>query len=413
MPSSWSGSEPNSEEVGDLRPEHVEAVFRGLLGRAATEGDVAFWMQAGSLRVFLDGVLESEEYARRRAKQDAGPELEAEAAVLSFLNCWIDDDWERFSRPLGEISPDGVAIVGAGGHLFIYGGTNDNVAVQRGEVQMSSSWMGEWQVIVEQRLEAARDAGRRLVGLVVPEKIAVYADRFPQDVTPHGPRPVLRLLEEAGLPLVYPQAALCDRRKDAETYLRTDSHLTTGGNLLLAQATMTALGVSTTLLPQVRDAATAYLAAGDLGSHFDPPMLEVMRPMAAASEASIVFDNWAEISAHGGHIGTMRVFRRDDAPDQRTVVVFGDSYSFGDDAYQGLSWFLAQVFREVHFVWAPFGWDPAYLDGVAADLVVCQTAERFIGRVPMASVDVRSMAQETISRRRALTEERIFSDRKV
>jgi alginate O-acetyltransferase complex protein AlgJ len=103
------------------------------------------------------------------------------------------------------------------------------------------------------------------------------------------------------------------------------------------------------------------------------------------------------------------VFRNDDASDQRKVVVFGDSYGFGDDAYQGLSWFLAQVFCEVHFVWVPCGWDPDYVDSVGAELVVCQTAERFIGRVPQVSVDVRSLAQETTSRHRALTEERIFS----
>ncbi len=155
----------------------------------------------------------------------------------------------------------------------------------------------------------------------------------------------------------------------------------------------------------------SYLAAGDLGRHFDPPIVEVIRSTAGVSRATVVSDNWAEISGVGGHIGTMRVFRRNDSPDDRTVVVFGDSYSFGDDVYQGLSWFLAQVFREAHFVWVPFGWDPEYLTSVGADLVVCQTAERFIGRVPMASVNVRSLAHETIDRRRALTEERIFGDR--
>ena len=135
-----------------------------------------------------------------------------------------------------------------------------------------------------------------------------------------------------------------------------------------------------------------------------------MEPLASASCATIASDNWAEISGVGGHIGTTRVFRRDDAPDPRTAVIFGDSYAFGDDAYQGLSWFMAQVFREVHFVWAPFGWDPDYLDSVGAELVVCQTAERFIGLTPKPSIDVRSLAQRTLSQRRALTEEHIFAD---
>lgn len=132
--------------------------------------------------------------------------------------------------------------------------------------------------------------------------------------------------------------------------------------------------------------------------------------MVKPSEATIVFDNSAYLVSVGAHLGTIRVFRNDRAQDKRTVVVFGDSYSFGEDGYPGLSWFLARAFREVHFVWVPFGWDPDYLDSANADLVVCQMAERFVVRVPRIKVDVRSMAEETINQRVARTGEHIFSD---
>jgi alginate O-acetyltransferase complex protein AlgJ len=221
---------------------------------------------------------------------------------------------------------------------------------------------------------------------------------------------VLRLLDEGTLPLVYPIEALRDARNGGDTYLLVNSHLTPRGNRILAEATVSELGVSPALLPDAKDTAAPHLGTGDLGQHFDPPLLEVVRPMAGASRATVVSDNRAEVARVGGHIGTMSVFRREDAPDERTVVVFGDSYGFGDSGYQGLSWWLAQIFREVHFVWVPFGWDPEYLDSVNAGVVVCETAERFLGRVPRLGVDVRSLAQETIARRRAVTEERIFRD---
>ncbi len=406
MSSPGSTDAPACGATGDLRPEDISAVFRSCLGRVATPGDIAVWMQSGSLRAFMDGVLGSEEYRQREARLGD----EQSRARTAFLNCWIPD-WQRFTRPVGEVSPDGVAIVGERGHLFIYGGTNNNVVSHRGELEMPSRWMDSWRELVGDRLAHARRSERGTVFLVVPEKLAVYPDLFPQDLTARGPRPVLALLEEAGLPLIYPQGALRTARNDDDTYLRTDSHLTIRGNLLLAAATMGALGLPTTLPEDLSYSPAPYLAAGDLGQHFDPHVLEVMTPTDQASRAALVSDNWAQITALGGHIGTTRVYRHDDAPDQRTIVVFGDSYSFGDEAYQGLSWFLAQVFREVHFVWAPFGWDPDYLDSVAADLVVCQTAERFIGRVPRPSVDVRSLVQETLSRHRPLTEERIFRDR--
>jgi hypothetical protein len=407
MSPSVSKREPADTAGGDLRREDIETVFREFLGRVATSGDVAQWMQIGSLRAFLDGVLASVEYAERMTKRKMGEEAQARG---SFLNCWIEG-WERFTRPTGDVSPDGVVIVGKSGHLFIYGGSNDNVAMYRGEVEMAADWLGEWRTLVAKRRDHAQDAGRRLAFLVVPEKLAVCADCYPQDLTARGPRPVLRLLDEGALPLVYPIEALCDARSVGKTYLLTDSHLTPRGNRILAEATVSDLGVSPAFLPEVEDTPTPHLGAGDLGHHFDPPLLEIMRPMADASRAAVVSDNWAEISRVGGHIGTIRVFRREDAPDERTVVIFGDSYGFGDNAYQGLSWWLAQVFREVHFVWVPFGWDPKYLDSVNAELVVCQTAERFIARVPRLKVNARSLAKKTIARRRAFTEERIFKER--
>ncbi len=361
-------------------------------------------MRTRSLRAFLAGVLASDEYAQRLATRALGGQPDG-----PFLNCWIPGHWERFTRPLGTVSPDGLAIVGRSGHLFIYGGTNDNVTAQRGEVQMPATWMGEWQALVRERAAEARRAGRHLVCLVVPEKIAVYADCFPQDLTTQSLRPVLRLLRDGEVPLVYPIEALQRARADGDTYLFTDSHLTLLGNLQIAVATMTALGVSPT--GDAESGSQEFVYAGDLGRHFSPPIVEIRRMAATPSRATIVFDNSAEISSVGAHVGTMRVFRNEQAADQRTVVVFGDSYGFGDDGYRGLSWFLAQAFREVHFLWVPFGWDPAYLDSVDADLVVCQTAERFVVRVPRATVDVRAMAEETVSRRVALGGERIFSER--
>jgi alginate O-acetyltransferase complex protein AlgJ len=393
--------------AGELRPEHIQAVFREFLGRPAAPQDVAAWMRDGSVRRLLDGVLGSEEYRNRLAERERRAQLPSPG---SFINCWIPG-WESYSRPAGELSPDGVAIVGGGGHLFIYGGSNNNVASHRGEVEMAPGWLESWRVLIAGRLAQARSVDRALAFLVVPEKLAVHGEQFPEDLTARAPRPVLRLLQEGGLPLLYPAESMTAERSGGDTYLRTDSHLTTRGNKLLASITLAALGVDTELLEELDYGSHPHLAAGDLGAHFVPPVTEVMAPISAPSRAALIADNMAEVAAVKGHIGTRRVFRQDGAPDGRTIVVFGDSYSLGHEDYQGLSWFLAQIFHEVHFLWVPFGWDPAYLDDVGADLVVCQTAERFIGRVPNVSVDVMALARETVGRRVPLTEERIFCDR--
>jgi alginate O-acetyltransferase complex protein AlgJ len=104
----------------------------------------------------------------------------------------------------------------------------------------------------------------------------------------------------------------------------------------------------------------------------------------------------------GGHIGTRRVFRNESAADRRTAVLFGDSFGFSAAYYQGVSWFMAQVFREVHFVWIPFGWDPDYVRRVGAEAVLVQGAERFAARVPHPRSEVARLAEETLRRRQAV-----------
>ena len=102
------------------------------------------------------------------------------------------------------------------------------------------------------------------------------------------------------------------------------------------------------------------------------------------------------------------MFRNEQAPDARVAVVFGDSFGFSAAYYQGLSWFLAQVFREVHFVWVPFGWDSDYVRQVGAEAVLVQGAERFVARVPHLEVDASRLAEETLRRKQPMGIERVF-----
>jgi hypothetical protein len=143
----------------------------------------------------------------------------------------------------------------------------------------------------------------------------------------------------------------------------------------------------------------SYAMQGDLGSKFRPPIVSIVREPATLGAAEIVADNRAEIEAVGGHIGSRRVFRNETAPDRRVAILFGDSFSFSTPTYQGISWFMAQVFRETHFVWIPFGWDPDYVRQVHGEAVLVQGAERFAARVPHRRSEVAALAAETLRRK--------------
>ena len=207
--------------------------------------------------------------------------------------------------------------------------------------------------------------------------------------------PAAMLASRPELGLMYPMAELAAVPGGA--YLRTDTHLTYAGNAALARAVGAALGVTIEHeLPPGR--VNRYVTSGDLGSRYSPPIVEVVAAPNGYGNAEIVVSDRDAIAGVGGHVGTRQVLRNDQAADHRTAVIFGDSYALAAPHYQGLTWFLAQAFREVHFVWVSFGWDPDYAAAVGAEVVVCQIAERFVVRPPEPQVDVQALAADLIGR---------------
>jgi alginate O-acetyltransferase complex protein AlgJ len=389
---------------GRLTREQVVSVYRQVLGRTPSEPEVEHQLATmPTLDAMLRVALDSDEYAARLREQGLRRPPRSTPVVNAF-----HPDLAAWTLPPGSRSEDGIAIVGHDGWLFLCGGTNANLGQYVGAAEMAPRWLDEWRAVVRARATELRTLGVASALLVVPDKLAVYEERYPEPLTRVGPRPVERLLADPELPIIYPLDVLRAAAAAGEdVYLRTDTHLTFRGNELLFAAVREALGVADPLdlsgLP-----LRSYPIFGDLGSKFEPQLVSIAHEPGTLHRARIVEDNRDEIAAVDGHIGTRRVFRNDQAPDDRVAVVFGDSFGFGADHYQGISWFMAQVFRETHFVWVPFGWDPDYVRGAGAGAVLIQGAERFVARVPRARVETARLAEETLRRKRALGIESAF-----
>lgn len=384
-----------------VHASHVRLAYRAMLGREASPEEVK--VQLAGLRTtgeLLTILAASTEYTgTSRTLLDATP-------TPNIVNTW-HPDFAAWGHQPGALSGDGVAIVGHEGWLFINGGSNSNVAQHTGELQMTDEWATAWAELMRVRLEEADRLGFTTAFVVVPDKLAVQEEHFPEPLATNGPRPVERLIDELGLPLVYPLERLRDARAGGEVYLRTDSHYSLRGNFVVHAAVAEALGVEP--LPESTiDGFQAYTAPGDLGGRFDPKVIEVMTSMMTFGDAVVTEDNRPQVAATGGHIGSRRVFRNETARDARTAVLFGDSYGFADPGYEGLVWFLAQLFREVHFVWTPFGWDAGYATRHGAEVVISQTAERFLGRVPAQHIDADDLVRQAESRGGAINPDVVF-----
>jgi hypothetical protein len=375
-------------------------VYRALLERDPQPAELDHQLaHAATVTELVEAIAASEEYGASRATPAAPP---------TVVNRY-DEALARFTHPVGTRSADDVAIVGREGWLFLCGGTNANLGQYTGAVAMAGGWLAQWRALDAERAQDIARLGVAAAQVIVPDKLAVYAEHYPGTLEKVGPRPIERLRDEAGLQIGYPVAELRAAAAQAPVYLRTDSHLTTHGNAVLYQAVRAPLGAPA-LGPAGVRGTEQYLIGGDLGTRLSPPVVEVVTVTGDLGAARIVADNRDEVAAVGGHIGTLRVFENPAAPDPRTLVMFGDSFGFGDAGYQGLAWFLAQAFRAVHFVWVPFGWDPGYVERVGAGAVVLQAAERFVARVPRVRVDAEALARETIARKSGLGLETAFGD---
>ncbi len=385
-----------------LTAAQVRAVYEEVLGRQPSKAEVTEQLGLPELRAMLRLALESSEFEQRMLEITAATRAQGPALV----NVWHPDLAPYGLQP-GNRSDDGIAIVGQDGSLFLCGGTNANLGQYVGAVEMAPTWLEEWREIVLRRREELDRMGLPHALLVVPDKLAVYEERYPEPLDKVGPRPVERLLDLPELELLYPLEELRTAASTEDVYLRTDTHLTFRGNEILFRALIEPLGID-----GVPDFAAmplrSYTVAGDLGVKFEPQIVSVVSEPNTLGAAEIVEDNRAEIEAVGGHIGTRRVFHNADAPDRRVAVLFGDSFGFSAAYYQGVSWFMAQVFREVHFVWIPFGWDPDYTRRVGAEAVLIQGAERFVARVPHPRSEVAALAEETLRRKQPVGVEAVF-----
>lgn len=390
-----------------LAADDVAAVYEQLLGRTPSDEEIAHQLATmPSVRALLELVLGSEEYAVRSGVPARPPSSGAAPDEPRRVNVYVPE-LAAWTHPPGARSDDGVAIVGHEGWLFLCSGTNAIVDQFTGEVAMPDDWLDGWQRTMRSRLAELQDAGVASAVLVVPDKLAVLEEHFPSELPRRGLRPVERLQRETDIPVLYPLEELRAAGAEAPVFLRTDTHFSLYGNAVLASAVARELGVVPWRAPAdapVRESLTS----GDLGSRFRPQIVEPVVVAGDLGAARITDDNHARVQAVGGHIGIRRTFANDAAADDRTVVVFGDSFAFAGPHYQGICWFLAQMFREVHFVWVPFGWDPDYVRATGASIVLFEGAERFAARVPRERIDALRLEDETLARKQALGFEAAF-----
>ena len=216
-----------------------------------------------------------------------------------------------------------------------------------------------WEEALEVRRDGAAELGAAFAAVVVPEKLGVMPPNSPSRCRtwPRPRRGARRACRSWSL--LYPVAELAAVPGGAYPADRHAPDLC--GQRGAGPCRRCGAGRHGSSTSWRRRGSPAASTSGDLGSRYSPPIVEVV----AAPERLR--------RRRGGRRATARRSPRPARTWERgrccatsappTAARRSSSATpmprYGA-ALPGPRWFLAQAFREVHFLWVPFGWDPAY-----------------------------------------------------
>lgn len=292
----------------------------------------------------------------------------------------VPDEIVSLSLPLGLKSPGNTAIIGRQGHIFLLEGTNDLIEQHR--IDPDSPEVAEsahsWASIFVQRADKLAQRGISYLQLVIPDKSSLVPEAFPEPIT--APTPRLSCLDQmmSDREWYLSGYSVLSGRHDA---LRlTDCHLSATGALLVVRAMLARLGLPQPEVPEFR----IEITTGDVAQMYAPAVFFERIPRLLVEQLSPNLQK-AEIAREHrptfGHVGTRVSWRNEAAPIGKRVLMFGNSYCGIGESAETLSWHLGRYFQQYEFCWSP-EIDLDLVDEIQPDIVIAQTVERFLLRVP-------------------------------
>lgn len=277
----------------------------------------------------------------------------------------------------GAQSANGTAVAGLRGQFFIGEGSNRWEIHYLGRVDIDPPWFDAWKRLLDRRQAEARRRGVELWNLIIPEKQVVLPElRWPAPLPAADKRPFAQLLPHLAPEhrVYYALAPLEAAKADGPVFFVRNSHWCPTGCLSAMRGLLEAMGVAVDF-NNLRFAYELVRGSHDLPMHFFENPFKVDAGNLRAN-GEYMFENHT-LPVTGRYVGSNYGIRNPDAPDPRRVVIFGDSFSY--DA--GVATSLSAVFREVSFFWRKsIDWDA--VEAQRADLVICESAERFIVTLP-------------------------------
>ncbi len=366
------------ERDGDVDPRLLSAINSTLLDKGNAI-DVASFFRSSAMDCIASyvGAVATPDILISRLEKTIGFEP-WKLCLAEPVPENTDTSTSYFEIPVGTISRDTSTIVGKMGHLFLFEGTNF-LLNQYNETGSQRKHFKRWQSTLKRRKSIADKFSAQFIQVIIPEKTTVLKDLFPLPID--APTYSLRHIRTYTSNLDYVFDMLPDILAHSNLpgfYRKTDSHFSCRGCETVANMILARLRLEP--FPPVVMGGTRIFR-GDLGRRF-PGLVETLDiPNEALLSTHKPIEIRRYLPPSGGHEGINVVWQNPNAPIDKTVVAFSNSFfDVGDYPHQ-ISWWLARYFKEFHFVWSR-NVDEKYIEAVGPDILIAQTIERFLPMIP-------------------------------
>lgn len=296
--------------------------------------------------------------------------------------------------PVGLSSADGSRVLGHDGFVFAMTGSN-RIADRffsrgRETAERTDREVMEWENAIKARVQWCDSNGIRFRQLIVPDKHSVLPRQSPLDID--GPTLAYANLMRRFAKESYVLDLLPSLRQVAESshspWLRTDTHPSSAGVQAMVSDLMSSLSYDTSVVQSSAPVDTTRIK-GDLGvGFFSVPMYEEVVNFSQLSQCAadeipseVLRRQFSHKRGADWRRGHYEVFRNRLAPFDEKVMLVGTSTSnFGKLSNQ-ITWWLKQLFKEVHFVWQT-EIEFELVEAAQPSILIGQTVERYLARTP-------------------------------
>ncbi len=284
-------------------------------------------------------------------------------------------------------------IVGNNNWLYLNNGTNNVSKYYTDNDYFSNSDCIKWVEALEIRQKKLKKFGIDYIHFFVPDKLSIYSEFLPANLNFNITGPVNKLFLYSSnlinnnfvinLNYYYNQV-----KNKYKLFWKTDTHWTFYGAFIAFQLILSKLNIeiSNPLLHRILNSKVKSVdLILDLGiklkekptEKFEIHNFKQNAVRAYANKLVIYNESNQKIIFHRG----CNVIFKNKSKDaiQKKVIIFGDSYSeYREHLLTGL---FAETFYEVHFVWST-SLDYSYIERVKPDILITESAERFMKMIP-------------------------------